>query len=376
MSVSVLSPLANQTQYPSYADSYGSGNSASGGIDQQAILREIQQLLDQILQMLAQNSQDQEGQQGQQGTGGSGSGGQGTPDLSGLADNQGGTAGSAPGATGGGATSSPASDFAPVSRATQTPAAQSAGAPSSAAPASSAGDATAAAAATPASPATESAEPNTTSNGTDHTDSPSGAGNASAAGSTDKVAVDGGGPNSITLNNTTDKPMQIAFFKNQAAGTHPNFDGAEQIVTVPPGGSVDVSMPQDWQGRAQKWDGSTQDYANWAEINFEGSTGKIWFDESDIPGRNASIKMSTDDGQVAGTDKSVLGDAPSSIVKKDSAGNDTIAAPQWFTGETNQQSVDFLDNAVGTSTAYVLPDDNNAVRVSNSKHMTIDFGNA
>jgi hypothetical protein len=200
---------------------------------------------------------------------------------------------------------------------------------------------------------------------------------APASGSTPVTAsVDGGGPNSLTINNTTSQPMQVAFFKNLAPGENPSFNGPDATVTIPPGGSAQVSMPANWQGRAQKWDGSTQDNANWAELNFEPSTGKTWFDESDIPGRNASIKITSDDGQTAGSSKSVLGDAPSDITNTDSSGQKVIDAPQWFTGTTNQQSVNYLDQQIGNSNAYVLPDDNNAVRVSESHHLTIDFGDA
>lgn len=199
---------------------------------------------------------------------------------------------------------------------------------------------------------------------------------ASPTATTAPQSVDGGGPNSITVQNTTDKPMTVAFFKNLAPGEHPNFDGAEKTFTIPPHSSTEVSMPADWQGRLQKFNGSTQDKSNWAEINFEQKTGKIWFDESDIPGRNASITMTSDDGQVAGSSKSVLKNAPSSLLRTDQAGEQTINSPQDFTGKTDQSAVDFLDQQIGTRNAYVLPDDNNAVRVSNSKHLTVALGDA
>lgn len=190
------------------------------------------------------------------------------------------------------------------------------------------------------------------------------------------AAVNGGGPNSLNLRNNTDQPMQVAFFRNLAPGEHPSFNGPEATFTLKPHESLKVAMPEDWQGRVQKWIGSTQDNANWAEINFEKSTKKIWFDESDIPGRNSSIKITAPDGPVAGSDRSLLGQAPADIVTTDSSGQKVIKAPQWFTGETNQASVDFLDRTLGTSNAYVLPDDNNAVRVSEANSLTVDFGEA
>ncbi|MCY0387051.1 hypothetical protein OVY01_07350 [Robbsia sp. Bb-Pol-6] len=228
------------------------------------------------------------------------------------------------------------------------------------------------------STAVKSAASSTTSTATSNTASATSAATSTAAATsaTQTASVDGGGPNSLTINNTTDEPMTVAFFRNLSSGTNPSFDGADAQLTIPAGGTAQVSMPADWQGRVQKFDGSTQDKANWGEINFEQSTGKVWFDESDIPGRNASIKMTADDGTTAGTDKSVLGDAPSDVVTTDSAGQKVIDAPQWFTGGTNQNAVNYLDQSIGNSTAYVLPDDNNAVRVSDSHHLTIDMGNA
>ena len=219
--------------------------------------------------------------------------------------------------------------------------------------------ATATPAATPAPAAAEAAKPQAASQ---------------AAATTEPQSVDGGGPNSITVQNTTDKPMQVAFFKNLQPGEHPNFTGAEKTFTIPPHSSTDVSMPADWQGRVQKYNGSTQDKSNWAEVNFEQKTGKIWFDESDIPGRNASMTISSDDGQVAGINKSIINNAPANLIKLDQAGEKTIDAPQDFTGKTNQDAVNLLDNQIGTKNAYVLPDDNNAVRVSNSKHLTVALG--
>lgn len=154
------------------------------------------------------------------------------------------------------------------------------------------------------------------------------------------------------------------------------LNGPEATFTIRPHESLQVSMPDDWQGRVQKWSGSTRDPSNWAEINFEGSTDKIWFNESDIPGRNSSIKISAPDGPVAGSDRSVLGGAPPGIVTSDSSGEKVIKSPQWFDGKTNHASVTYLEKALGTQNAYVLPDDNEAVRMSKANSLTIDFGEA
>jgi hypothetical protein len=191
-----------------------------------------------------------------------------------------------------------------------------------------------------------------------------------------QVSVNGGGSNSLRLENNTDYAMPVAFFRNLAPGEHPSFNGPEAEFVIAPHASLDLSMPDDWQGRVQKWSGDTQTPSNWAEINFEKSTGKIWFDESDIPGRNASIKIQAPDGASAGSELRVLSQAPADIVTTDSAGHKVIKPPQWFEGKTNQQSVDFLNKNLGNQNAYILPDDNNAVRTSQSKSLTIKFGDA
>lgn len=185
--------------------------------------------------------------------------------------------------------------------------------------------------------------------------------------------VDGGGPNKVTIKNTTDKPMEIAFFKNKAPG-EPNFSTPEMTQEIPAGGEAEDSLPADWAGRAQKYDGSAADPASWDEMNFQSSTGQTWFDESLEQGDNASMQISSG-GQTAGSSQSILGSAPSDIVAPDSSGTDVIDATQSFNGTTNQNAANFYDGAVGNTNAYVVPTDNNAVRVSTSHDLTLTLGN-
>ena len=187
-------------------------------------------------------------------------------------------------------------------------------------------------------------------------------------------SVDGGGPNSVLVRNRGDQPIEVAMFRNLAPGMHPNFDGPNAQFTIPAHGELRISVPDDWQGRLQKYSGSTQDPSNWAELNFEASTGKIWFNESDIPGRNSSLLITAPDGAVAGSSHSVLQNAPESVVTVDSSGQKVIKPPQWFTGVTDQGAVDYLNQALGNTNAYVLPDDHLAVRVSEADTLTIDIG--
>ncbi len=190
-----------------------------------------------------------------------------------------------------------------------------------------------------------------------------------------KAAIDGGGPNTINLINTTDKPMEVAFFRNFAP-YEPNHIYADGIFTLQPGEKLDVSMPDEWQGRVQKWNGTTQNFANWAEINFESATDLIWFNESDIPGRNSAMRITSGDGQVGGSLESILDKAPKDLLVQDSSGEWVLRAPEWFTGDFSQGSVDFLNEHLGTQNAYVLPPDHDAVRRSQSDTLSIEFGKA
>ncbi len=187
-------------------------------------------------------------------------------------------------------------------------------------------------------------------------------------------AVDGGGSNSILVRNTTDKPMDVAMFRNLAPGMHPNFEGPNAQFKLDAHSEMKISVPDDWQGRLQKYSGNTQDPSNWAELNFEQKTGKIWFNESDIPGRNSSLEIKAPDGTTAGIKKSVIGKAPSDIVTTDSSGDDVIKSPQWFDGKTNPKSVAYLNQEIGKNNAYVLPPDDQAVRVAQAKSLTINIG--
>ncbi len=170
-------------------------------------------------------------------------------------------------------------------------------------------------------------------------------------------SVTGGGLKEVSLKDNTGAAMLVAFFRNLAPGEHPSFNGPDASFALAPGCTQKVAVPRNWQGRAQKFNGSTQDPSNWAEINFEpGEIGlpgpdKIWFDESDILGRNSSILMTGGDGVAGGIVKSVLGQAPSNLVVTDSSGQRVIKPPQWFDGVTNGDAVNFLRTTIGSDNA-------------------------
>jgi hypothetical protein len=199
------------------------------------------------------------------------------------------------------------------------------------------------------------------------------------------ASVDGGGPNETVLKNSTGKPMKVAFFKNLGPGLQPNLGGKPDAeFEIPAGQSLKVSMPESWQGRVQKWSGKTSDPASWAEINYEpkstnGDKNKIWFNVSLIQGYNSAMTITpTHGGASAGSNKSIIGNAPQGITAMDASGNPVILQSQPYTqgGSTNAGVTDYLYSQYGNSASYVLPDDHGAVRTSEDNSLTIDFGPA
>jgi hypothetical protein len=177
------------------------------------------------------------------------------------------------------------------------------------------------------------------------------------------IAVNGGGPNSIVLENTTNKPMQLEFRRNNEPAS------AHTLVTLAPGQSVTASLPNDWAGNIRKLDG-TNDYANLAEITFNGK-GQLFFDESDETGRNASILMRTPGGQTAGSSKSILGDAPPGSFTYDAEGNKVL-----LPSKTNPEAFDWLTRQLGNTTVYIHSEDHGALRSDMTNTLTISFGAA
>jgi hypothetical protein len=196
--------------------------------------------------------------------------------------------------------------------------------------------------------------------------------------------VDGGGPNELVLKNTDSKPMTIALFENTGPGMNPNLDDPNNKFTVQPGQTLKLSMPESWQGRAQKLSGNPTDPATWAEINFEkgqnGGKGKIWYDESLIRGYNSAVTMkptnATDDSELAGSSQSILAGAPSDATTTDAGGNKVIKDTEGFDGGINQSAIDYFNSSVGNTHAYVRNWDNGAVRTTDDNSLTVTFGAA
>jgi hypothetical protein len=193
------------------------------------------------------------------------------------------------------------------------------------------------------------------------------------------TAVDGGGPKELILTNSDSKAIKVGLFENTGPGMNPDINNPNNTFDLAPGQSIKLSMPDSWQGRAQKISGNADDPATWAEINFENKNGQnnIWYDISLIRGYNSAVTMkATNGGSSASTGQSILAGAPSDVLTQDAGGNTVIDATEPYTGGTKTNIVNYLNGAVGTSNAYVQNFDNGAVRTTTDNSLTVDFGAA
>lgn len=195
-------------------------------------------------------------------------------------------------------------------------------------------------------------------------------------------ALNGGGPNELILKNTDSETAKIGLFENFAPGMNPNITGPAATYTLQAGESITLSVPESWQGRAQKLTGAADDPATWAELNYENKDGvhKLWYDNSLIRGYNSAVTIkptnSDNPDEVAGSGKSLLPGAPQDILTTDSGGTKVIKDVEPYTGGVNTNVENFLDDAEGTSNSYVRFDDHKAVRTSTDNSLTVTFGAA
>lgn len=235
-------------------------------------------------------------------------------------------------------------------------------------------------------------------------DIPTQSSGASSAGQ--EIPVDGGGPNTITVRNNSNREQNYALFVNPAEGQITSFDVPHGFVTLKPGESASFKLPVSpapglhTSGYVQQMNNYTQtDYqakkkpdpenfkATRAEYTFD-HDGTLWFNTSHILGYNAALTMNGN-GQVAGSSETIL-----STVEKDHpnlvqnvGGQKVIVGPQGFTSGTNMESAQVLNELLNHSnnpgdiqnhtTTYVLPPDDSAMRGGKGPGiLTLDFGNA
>lgn len=221
----------------------------------------------------------------------------------------------------------------------------------------------------------------------------------SSAGSIGDINVDGGGKNTITIKNNSDKEQNYALFSNPGPGQVSSFGVPNGFVTLKPGESVNLKVPDQHSGYVQQMNNySEADYkagkapdannfkATRAEYTFN-SDGSLYFNDSNIDGYNASLKMSSE-GQVAGSSESILAKVKQSNpgLISNVGGQEVIEGAQFFSSNTNIEARNAIDENInhnsnpddlnGNTTTYAMPNDDKAVRGTKSNSLLLEFGNA
>lgn len=234
------------------------------------------------------------------------------------------------------------------------PAASQAGAPAGAAhPASQAGAPAGAPSVAPAhAPASEPAKPSTSA---------------------------GTGPNTMSITNNQDHAITVGEFKNGESTTDPSAK-----ITLQPHQSGTLKYENGEGGYASQADASGKFQPTASRLEYEADKdGKMKFpDVSYIDGRNASISLTDGASLNKGDSKSIAGNAPSDAVTKDSGGGKTVAG--WYDGSTSQMQAGgaFMEKQLGTSGAYLHPNDDqlsggqNPMSGTQSSTIQASFGDA
>ena len=212
------------------------------------------------------------------------------------------------------------------------------------------------------------------------------------------IAVNGGGINTISVKNTSSRDQTYALFTNPTPGMSSSFGRPDGFVTLKAGESANFKLPAQSSGYVQQVNNYTQaDYdankapssdnfkATRAEYTFN-ADGSLYFNDSNIDGYNASVKMTAND-QVAGSSDSILASIASqhpSLIET-IGGQQVIRGAQFFSDAIDTEARDALDLSInhnanggdlnGNTTTYVLPNDDKAVRGTKSNSLTLEFGN-
>jgi len=180
------------------------------------------------------------------------------------------------------------------------------------------------------------------------------AGTAPIGGSSGATSSVGTGPNTIEITNTSDHAITVGKFKNGESTTAPSAQ-----VTLQPGQVGVLHYDNGEAGFAAKADSSGKFQSNASRLEYEADKdSKLKFpDVSYIDGRNASIALTDGASLNKGDSKSIAAAAPASAVSTDAAGNKTIAG--WYDGSTTQMQAGgtYMQSALGTSGAYLHPND-------------------
>ena len=227
------------------------------------------------------------------------------------------------------------------------------------------------------------------------TSQPPAASTSSSAGR--DISVNGGGNNTITVKNTSSREQTYALFTNPTPGMSSSFGRPDGFVTLKPGESANFKLPAQSSGYVQQVNNYTQaDYdankapssdnfkATRAEYTFN-ADGSLYFNDSNIDGYNASVKMTAND-QVGGSSDSIMATIASKHpgLIETIGGQQVIRGAQFFSDAIDTEARDALDLAInhnanggdlnGNTTTYVLPNDDKAVRGTKGNALTLEFG--
>lgn len=189
----------------------------------------------------------------------------------------------------------------------------------------------------------------------------------------------GSGPNTMLITDAQDHAITVGKFENGESTTDPSAS-----ITLQPGQTGALLYANGEAGFAAQADagGTVQPDASRLEYEADKDGTMKYPDVSYIDGRNASITLTDGAGLTKGDGRSIAADAPAATVTLDSAGNRTVAG--WYDGSTAtmQAGGAYMQAALGTSGAYLHPDDDrlpadrNPMSATRSTTIKASFGEA
>jgi hypothetical protein len=178
----------------------------------------------------------------------------------------------------------------------------------------------------------------------------------------------GGGSNKVPVTNESNEAIEVVMTGN---GLSP------KVYTIPPHGTLEFNVPENFSGRVQKKTGNASDPANLLEFTFKGD--KLWFNQSDVEGRNSTISASSGD-MTLGSLKTPK--VPEEFLSVDQYGHKYLKSPK-DNPEIEAWLRNNLREADGSLTSYILYNDDIAMRdtgmsgfgTTNPHALNVSFGN-
>lgn len=199
-------------------------------------------------------------------------------------------------------------------------------------------------------------------------------------GSSGGTPINGGGPNTVKLNNNSDQPMRVAFMKNP---TPESPHSEPQFVEVGAGQTADAALPDGWAGRFYKVNESGAQESTLGEVNFE--NGKTWYDVSAIDGYNGAMTIDpTNEGTAgnngtAGSSEDLRDGAPEGLIKTGPNGESVLASTDPIgDNSSNGEAVEHIrERNNGTGSMYTTPTDDrredSPMRDTSDKSLTVNL---